>query len=172
MNETERAALVEERTNVIRSIIASAMKWAANNPHKRPDSAAFKDVLSQTATDAYRAATYFDECTCDFCNDRAVPEPGADAIYRERNQVVAALSKCFYSWIGTVDDAEPGWTKAVYIDLPSGQASWHIPDHEIPDLFGHLQESGEPWDGHTTEEKYERLAALDAIGLGEQEAER
>ena len=97
--------------------------------------------------------------------DRAVPEPDADAIYRERNQVVAALSKCFYSWIGTVDDAEPGWTKAVYIDLPSGQVSWHIPDHEIPDLFGHLQESGEPWDGHTTEEKYERLAALDHIGL-------
>ena len=78
-NDATRAALVEERTNVVRSIIASAMKWAANNPHKDPNSAAFRDVLSQTAADAYRAATYFDKCTCDFCNDRAAPEPDAAA---------------------------------------------------------------------------------------------
>jgi len=32
----------------------------------------------------------------------------------------------------------------VFIELPTGQVSWHVPAHEVP------------WDGHTIEEKYER----------------
>jgi hypothetical protein len=33
----------------------------------------------------------------------------------------------------------------VYIELPTGQVSWHLPAHEIH------------WDGHTTEKKYDRI---------------
>jgi hypothetical protein len=54
------------------------------------------------------------------------------------------------------DPAEPGWP-VVYIELPTGQVSWHMPQH--PKEF----------DGHTTEEKYKRVrefAALAAVGLG------
>lgn len=84
MNDEQRAALVEERIGVVRQIIAGAMKWAAKNPHKAPDSAAFKDVLNQNANDAYRAAVYVDECGCDFCEAaRAVP-PVDDAERVER----------------------------------------------------------------------------------------
>lgn len=41
------------------------------------------------------------------------------------------------------DPAEPGWP-VVYIQLPTGQVSWHVPEYEVP------------WDGHDTPEKYRR----------------
>lgn len=43
------------------------------------------------------------------------------------------------------DPNEPDWPVA-YIELPTGQVSWHVPQHS------------RPWDGHTTEEKYQRIA--------------
>jgi hypothetical protein len=44
-----------------------------------------------------------------------------------------------------LDPAEPEWPVA-FIELPQqGQVSWHIPQHPIA------------WDGHTTEEKYQRI---------------
>lgn len=84
-----------------------------------------------------------------------------DSIYHERNQVVAALSKCFSS--GTVrtpiEGWEPEWFNCVYIQLPTGQVSWHYHDRERP-LFAHLPPYWGKYDGHTTEEKYRRLAQL------------
>jgi hypothetical protein len=85
-----------------------------------------------------------------------------DGAYHERNMLVAALSKVFPSslekHIG--DDWDPGWGWVVFIDLPTSQVSWHIHDSELP-LFDHLPRlQGRTWDGHTTEEKYARLAAL------------
>jgi hypothetical protein len=81
-----------------------------------------------------------------------------DEVYAERNKLVAALSKLFPAWIGT--DGTPGWF-VVYIELPTGQASWHFKESER-NLVSHLKEGGAMciWDGHTTEEKYERLAKL------------
>lgn len=43
-----------------------------------------------------------------------------------------------------IDPKEPDWP-VVYIDLPTGQVSWHMPRYE-PE-----------WDGHTTAEKYARI---------------
>jgi len=87
--------------------------------------------------------------------------PDVNAVYRERDQLVAALSKLFPSWLGPVDDAEPGWTGAIYIQLPTGQVSWHIPDEEAATLFAHVPaDASRRWDGHTTPEKYARLNAL------------
>lgn len=43
-----------------------------------------------------------------------------------------------------IDPEEPKWP-VVYIELPTGQISWHVPEHK------------EKFDGHTTEEKYRRL---------------
>jgi Lar family restriction alleviation protein len=88
-------------------------------------------------------------------------EARKDAAYLERNQVVAALAKCFPS--GVARTAIEGWSEdwhgCVYIDLPTGQASWHHHDSQAY-LFEGLPPYTKPWDGHTTEEKYRRLAAL------------
>lgn len=43
-----------------------------------------------------------------------------------------------------LDPKEPQWPVA-YIELPTGQVSWHMPEHV------------EPWDEHTTEQKYARV---------------
>lgn len=47
-----------------------------------------------------------------------------------------------------IDPAEPDWP-VVYIELPTGQVSWHMPAHP------------REWDGHTTEQKYARIRAYE-----------
>lgn len=90
-------------------------------------------------------------------------EARKDAAYLERNQVVAALAKCFPS--GTAKTAIEGWSEdwhgCVYIDLPTGQASWHFHDSHAY-LFADLPAYKGKWDGHTTEEKYRRVSMLPA----------
>lgn len=84
-----------------------------------------------------------------------------DAAYLERNQVVAALAKCFPSGISktAIEGWSEDWNGCVYIDLPTGQASWHFHDSHAY-LFAGLPEYKKAWDGHTTEEKYATLAEL------------
>lgn len=88
-----------------------------------------------------------------------------DAVYTERNKLIAALSKVFPSWLETHPAEDKEWAEhyrtIVFIDAPTGQMCWHINDSEV-ELFSHLEMSGAngSWDGHTTEEKYERLARL------------
>jgi len=85
-------------------------------------------------------------------------EAARDGAYTERNRLVAFLASIYPS--GVKKTAIPGWDEAwhgcVYIDLPTGQASWHFHDSEAH-LFAHLPPYDGEWDGHTTEEKYERL---------------
>lgn len=90
-----------------------------------------------------------------------------DGAYHERNQLVALLAALFPASLehhAVRDGEEPPWDLdwlwVVIIDLPTGQASWHIHVNELP-LFGHLPRlAGRKWDGHTTAQKYERVAAL------------
>jgi hypothetical protein len=82
--------------------------------------------------------------------------------YSERNKLVAALSKLFPASLERHEGAdwEDDWRWVVFIDLPTGQASWHIHDSELRQ-FDHLpNKCGRKWDGHSNEEKYARLAAL------------
>lgn len=94
-----------------------------------------------------------------------------DAAYLERNQVVAALAKCFPS--GVARTAIEGWSEdwhgCVYIDLPTGQASWHFHDSQAY-LFADLPPYRGTWDGHDTPEKYRRLASLAASAPAPQAA--
>ena len=96
-------------------------------------------------------------------NALAQMESRKDAAYLERNQVVAALAKAFPS--GVARTAIEGWSEdwhgCVYIDLPTGQASWHFHDSQAY-LFDGLPPYAGKWDGHDTPEKYRRLAALAA----------
>jgi hypothetical protein len=90
-----------------------------------------------------------------------------DKAYRERNKLVAALSKLLPSHLLKHDENDEGWDKdlmnIVCILGGAGPMTWHIQDKEIW-MYEHLPKghlsSCESWDGHNTEEKYARLAEL------------
>lgn len=111
-------------------------------------------------------------------------EPGRDyrkerdAAYTERNRLVAALARLLtdvgwpirdvgaapaVAWLAEHDPADaewdPEWRTIVFIDGPTGQLSWHLHDSDVP-LFDGLPRGPNSWDGHTTTEKYERVAKL------------
>ena len=88
-------------------------------------------------------------------------EAQKDAAYLERNKVVAALASVFPSGIArtAIEGWSDDWHGCVYIDLPTGQASWHYHDSQAH-LFEHLPVYTGKWDGHDTEEKYRRVLAL------------
>lgn len=86
-----------------------------------------------------------------------------DGAYSERNALVCLLSKVFPSVLGRHpmdEEWEDDWRNIVFINLPTGQASWHIHDSELSN-FRHLYMSTTKWDGHTTEEKYKRVYAVE-----------
>lgn len=86
-----------------------------------------------------------------------------DSAYKERNQLVAFVSKLYPSHLcrHPNDDKtwEATWRWIVCIHSPNGQLTWHIHDREKK-LFKHLKIKKEHWDGHTTEQKYNRLARI------------
>lgn len=88
-------------------------------------------------------------------------EHSKNVAYHERDMLVAVLSKQFPSYLAKHDpndkDWDAEWCNIVYIDMPTGQCSWHIKDNELP-LFSHLEYGENNWDGHTTVEKYIRLS--------------
>ena len=88
-------------------------------------------------------------------------EARKDAAYLERNRLVSLLSKVFPS--GTRTTTIEGWSEdwhgCVYIDLPTGQASWHFHDSQAW-LFSHLHPYAGDYDGHTTDEKYARIEKI------------
>lgn len=83
--------------------------------------------------------------------------PSLDALYRERNAVVqlaALLADRLGYAVGWKDSEDPDWP-LLFIELPSnGQLSWHLPKAELVDVFSPYDGV---WDGHTTEEKYQRI---------------
>lgn len=91
------------------------------------------------------------------------PPSALDAVYAERNQVVALLAilarEAGYR-VGTattdIPGWEPEWHNVVYIDGPWGQISWHYHDREGP-MFASLPAYDGTWDGHSTDEKYRRV---------------
>ena len=88
-----------------------------------------------------------------------------DAAYAERDKLVALLASLFPSWIARHPDNEAwedDWRWIVFVELPAwGQLSWHIHDSEL-EMFKKVllqtkDDPSRPWDGHTTEEKYQRV---------------
>lgn len=75
------------------------------------------------------------------------PEDLARKYDTRNNLVMLALGKAiecgFEAGIG-VDHSNPGWP-VIYIELPEGQVSWHVSQHE------------KSYDGHDQETKTERL---------------
>lgn len=90
-------------------------------------------------------------------------EQALNAAYRERAHLVAHLAALHPSHIGHTDPSAPEWA-VVIVETPAGQLSWHVAPDDM-DLFAHVQQTNRicrGWDGHTTEEKYERLRRLTA----------
>jgi hypothetical protein len=89
-------------------------------------------------------------------------EAERDGAYRERAQLLALLATHYPAVLAPAPDVdEEGW-QILYLDLPTGQASWHIAPRD-GDLLGHLavapaDDPRAQWDGHTTAEKYGRIA--------------
>ena len=83
-----------------------------------------------------------------------------DGAYRERAQMAVALARLFPSWVD-IDLGESDWL-VLYVQLPTGQVSWHFSPSDR-DLLDGITVGGETWDGHTTEEKYARLAQLSPL---------
>ncbi|MCX5431897.1 hypothetical protein OHU11_30060 [Streptomyces sp. NBC_00257] len=84
-----------------------------------------------------------------------------DATYRERAHFVAHLASLHPSHIGHTDQNLPDWA-VVTIETPAGQMSWHIAPRDM-DLFTRVQPTNRicrGWDGHTTNEKYQRMRDL------------
>lgn len=134
----------------------------------------FGDV-SSTEQDIHAAAAKMFNSVPDPCDSqRAATTPGTlaemevrkDAAFLERNQVVAALAKSWPS--GVARTAIKGWSEdwhgCVYIDLPTGQTSWHFHDSQAY-LFDGLPAYAGKWDGHDTPEKYRRLAAMQPVDM-------
>lgn len=97
----------------------------------------------------------------DLATDNA--EEQLRGVYRERAHLVAHLAALHPSVISHNDPSETDWP-VVYVHTPTGQASWHLSREDL-DLFGHVpvvpaDDPRAQWDGHTTEEKYRRLAEL------------
>ena len=92
-------------------------------------------------------------------------------VYRERDACVALMAKLalklgYPAGLGKHPASDESWDRdwlnIVYIEIPhpSGkpaQLSWHIHDSELP-MFAFLPSYSEPWDGHTTAEKYQHMA--------------
>jgi len=77
--------------------------------------------------------------------------------YREVAEMASALAHIYPSWVN-VDPQEPDWP-VLYAELPSGQVSWHFSPDDL-DLIADIPRGGEPWDGHTREERSARLRAI------------
>jgi len=82
-----------------------------------------------------------------------------DQAYWERNQLVAHLSKLYPAHLYIDPRETDEWKTCVCIHSPTGQLTWHVPAKEL-EHFKHLIVEPNHWDGHTTEEKYQRLSRI------------
>lgn len=87
------------------------------------------------------------------------PSP-LDVAYRERARLVAFLTRVYPAhW--AEDPESPGWP-VICVHSPAGQLCWHIGPDDVHLFPPGLDTRENDWDGHSTEEKYGRLARLGA----------
>jgi hypothetical protein len=123
-----------------------------------------KDTLHYITSDIYEICDEADKAfSQDLSGMRLVPVAEIDSVYNERNRCVAALARCarvFGYDVAVTKTNIPGWDaewhNCVYINLPTGQVSWHYHDRDAV-LFEGIETKETEWDGHDTHEKYNRL---------------
>lgn len=84
-----------------------------------------------------------------------------DQAYLERNHLVAALSRLYPSGIRktNINGWSEDWLGCVYIDLPSGQISYHYHDRQAY-LFERLPAYQWAYDLHDKDDVHERLSKV------------
>lgn len=91
-----------------------------------------------------------------------------DGAYHERDQVVAGFVTLAHAlrwpvWLAVhKGEWEDDWRNIVFVQTPYGQMSWHYHDSEREWFawVGLVASPPQPWDGHSTPEKYERLHGM------------
>jgi hypothetical protein len=94
-------------------------------------------------------------------------------VYRERAHLVAHLAALYPSVVAYSDPSTPNWP-VVTVQTVAGQMCWHIApdDTELFDLLGD-DDDAPVWDGHSTDEKYQRLRFLtEMVALAPQTPEQ
>jgi len=94
-------------------------------------------------------------CDCTKYKMQTKNESSPDEAYLDRNlavQVMAKMALQLGCRVG-VREREEEWP-ILYIDLPTGQVSWHIPKDE---LIPGLPDFPDSWDGHDLKTKRKRL---------------
>lgn len=106
--------------------------------------------------------------------DIARLEKEKNGAYKERDMLLTLLTKLIprsQVWLERHPETdtvwEDDWRWIVFVQLPTGQASWHIHDSELP-WFEHVRRvvfddqsiQKNSWDGHTTPQKYERVMSV------------
>lgn len=84
-----------------------------------------------------------------------------DLVYAERDMCVSLIARLavaagYQAYLAVDETADEGWRHIVYVELPSGQVSWHLKDKELG-WFRGLPTRPNKWDGHDTAEKYRRV---------------
>lgn len=78
-------------------------------------------------------------------------------VYTERNMCISLIVRlAMAKGLKTGVRPNQDWP-IVFVELPAGQVSWHIPEAEFHKYFPSMNEYDGEWDGHTTEEKYRRV---------------
>lgn len=104
--------------------------------------------------------------SADYTRERREHAANVTKAYTERNMIVALLVREAtaagrQAWLGWhAGEGWPhDWRNVVYLELPSGQVSWHVHDSELV-MFADLPRVvSEEWDGHSYDEKLERMKA-------------
>ena len=94
-------------------------------------------------------------------------EQTADEAFYERNQAVFTLLAALEERGNTVGyrvDDDEEWP-VVFAETIDGQIAWHVPRDELPEW---LEEKDIPYDGHTTEEKHERMRTFSQFMVTEE----
>lgn len=97
-----------------------------------------------------------------------------DDVYAERNRCVALIARLALNngWHAGIKqhvgaEWEDDWRNVIFVDIPTGQLSWHIHDSQLY-LFAFLPLYDADWDHHTTDEKYTRIADYTLYGSNKQ----
>jgi hypothetical protein len=78
-------------------------------------------------------------------------------VHRERAALLALLACHYPAHLSLATDPEPGFFWVLCLHIGGKQAAWHIADDDLG-LFWFVTRMPGHYDGHTTDEKYERIA--------------
>lgn len=100
--------------------------------------------------------------------DRAVEFQNAkNTAYRQRNEAALGMARMAMALgmpVGVLEDkTRAGFPYLLYIDLPTGQVSWHFMAMDR-DLLSPFQKYEREWDGHDDDERSRRLISFSEGG--------